>query len=149
MIFAEMNAKQTMKLFFPIFFLISGICHAQSGKEDVLALHKKKFEWMSSKQLDSLSALLDKDVLYIHSNGWIETKEEVLGNLESGKLSYRKVTVDKADAREYDKTVIVQGSGLFEVALEGKPLDIKLNYTEVYVKVDGDWKLVNRHACKI
>lgn len=138
-----------MKLFLPIFLLISGICHAQTGKEDVLALHEKKFEWMSSKQLDSLSTLLDKDVLYIHSNGWIETKAEVLGNLESGKLSYRKVTVDKADAREYENTVIVQGSALFEVALEGKPLDIKLNYTEVYVKIDGKWKLVSRHACRI
>lgn len=144
-----MRTLKTIKIFFPIFFLISGLCQAQSEKEDVLALHKKKFEWMSSKQLDSLSALLDKDVLYIHSNGWIETKEEILGNLESEKLSYRKVTVDKADARDYDKTVIVQGSALFEVALEGKPLEIKLNYTEVYVNVDGKWKLASRHACKI
>ncbi len=144
-----MRTFNTFNVFIPIFLFISGLCHAQSDKEDVLSLHQKKFEWMSSKQLDSLSLLLDKDVLYIHSNGWIETKEEVLGNIESGKLSYRKVTVDKADAREYDKTVIVQGSGLFEVALEGKPLDIKLNYTEVYVNVDGEWKLVSRHACKI
>lgn len=138
-----------MKFLLPIFLLITGICSAQSVKDDVLTLHEKKFDWMSNKQLDSLSALLDKEVLYIHSNGWIESKEEVLGNLESGKLSYRKVTVDKADAREYDKTVIVQGSGLFEVALEGKPIDIKLNYTEVYVNVEGSWKLVSRHACKI
>ncbi len=138
-----------MKLFFPIFFLIAGLCNAQSAKEDVLEIHSKKFEWMSSKQLDSLSALLDEDVLYIHSNGWIESKEEVLGNLESEKLIYRKVTVEKADARAYDKTVIVQGSGLFEVALEGKPIDIKLNYTEVYINVEGAWKLVSRHACKI
>jgi hypothetical protein len=144
-----MRALNMMKLFFPIFLLISGLCQAQTGKQDVLALHQKKFEWMSSKQLDSLSKLLDQDVLYIHSNGWIETKEDVLGNLESGKLSYRKVTVDKADARAYENTVIVQGSGLFEVALEGKPLDIKLNYTEVYVNVGGAWKLVSRHACKI
>jgi hypothetical protein len=124
---------------------------AQSAgcEAEVLALHRQKFSWMEQAQTDSLALLLDERVAYIHSNGWNESKTEVLDNLASGKLAYRQVEVLEETARCYEASAIVTGKGLFSVALEGRPLEIKLYYSEVYVRQGTAWRLASRHACRI
>jgi hypothetical protein len=111
-------------------------------------LHLKKFKWMADKQLDSLSALLHDEVHYIHSNGWKESKSEVLANLLSGKLSYTDVKVHQSDVRLIDNTGIVTGKGTFYVKMDGSPYEFNLYYTEVYVITQDGTKLLSRHACK-
>lgn len=143
-----------MKKLFPILLLLSVplVSFAQAdvkAEANVLKLHQDKFRWMAGVQLDSLGALLDDGVRYIHSNGWIESKQEVLENLRSKKLSYNSVTIEEAQARAYGKTVTVVGKGKFSVAMDGKPIELSLLYTEVYVRHRKHWKLVSRHACKI
>ncbi|MBK9257454.1 MAG: DUF4440 domain-containing protein [Saprospiraceae bacterium] len=112
-------------------------------------LHIKKFRWMEQKQMDSLSLLLDDGVYYIHSNGWKETKDEVLENIQSGKLTYRNVRITDSDVRLIDNTAIVTGKGIFSVSMDDKPIEINLYYTEVYVIKAEGIRLVSRHACKI
>ncbi len=143
-----------MKKLFPILLLLSlpqvHFAQADAAAEArVLQLHHDKFRWMTMAQLDSLGLVLDDRVRYIHSNGWVESRTEVLENLRSKKLSYQAVTVEEAQARAYEKSVVVVGKGKFQVALDGKPLEINLLYTEVYVRHKKRWKLVSRHACKI
>jgi hypothetical protein len=104
---------------------------------------------MAEKKLDSLSMLLDEDVIYIHSNGWMENQTEVLNNIESGYLTYHSVDIRKSSVRRYGNSYIVTGEGLFKVSLKDTPIDIELLYTEVYA-ADGDVvRLVHRHACKM
>ena len=38
-----------------------------------------------------LKQLLHKDITYGHSNGWVETKTDVIKDLVSGKLAYDKI----------------------------------------------------------
>lgn len=123
---------------------------AQSSEEkQLLALHARKFQWLAQKQYDSLTLLLDDRVQYIHSNGWIETKTELLADLQSGKLNYESVQVKEASARLYKDTGVVTGTGVFKALMDGKPLEISLLYTEVYVRHKKQWRLVNRHACRL
>jgi hypothetical protein len=115
----------------------------------VLDLHQKKFDWMINKQYDSLLNIFDNQLIYIHSNGWIETKSDIITDLKSGKLNYLKVNVTEAKARIYKNTAIVNGSGVFNVMLEGKPIEINLIYTEVYINKKNKWQLASRHANKM
>lgn len=115
----------------------------------ILELHQKKFDWMVNKQYDSLQMVLENQLVYIHSNGWIETKAEVIADLKSGKLNYIKVNVTEAKARIYKNTAIVNGKGVFNVMLEGKPVEINLLYTEVYINKKSKWQLASRHANKM
>lgn len=112
-------------------------------------VHLAKFRWMELQQLDSLSAFLHPDLKYIHSNGWIESKDDVLKDLQSGKLVYQKVQVQEAQVRQIAQTAIVTGKGNFKVVMDGKSLDINLLYTEVYVKQKKQWLLISRHANRL
>lgn len=147
---------QYMKRLLFLLLLISTV-HASAQKvtdesateKFVLKLHEAKFRWMVNKRLDSLNNLLDERVQYVHSNGWVQNKKEVIEDIRSGKLVMNKVTVAEATARVYKGFVIVNGKGVFNVVVEGKPVDINLLYTEVYAKRQNGWLLVSRHANKL
>lgn len=120
---------------------------AQSPQEkEVLQLSRKKFDWMIQKQYDSLSAVLDEGLQYVHSNGWVETKREVLEDIHSGKLNYEAIDIESATARLYPGVAIVSGRGKFQVKMNENKLTIDLSYTEVYVLSNGRWLLTSRHA---
>jgi hypothetical protein len=125
--------------------------HAQNANaelEAVRQLHEQKFRWLSEVDTVALGELLAEDAVYVHSNGWRESKEEVLHNIVSGKLTYKEVQVTSSEVRQYGQTYIVNGKGIFQVALDGNPLTIQLDYTEVYVKSGEQFLLVSRHACR-
>lgn len=112
----------------------------------VLDLSRKKFDWLITKQYDSLSALMDERMLYIHSNGWTQSSKEVIEDLRSGKLNYQKVTLKETRVRLYGQAAIVTGLGTFEGITEGKPFGMDLRYTEVYTRSGSRWRLASRHA---
>jgi len=132
------------------FAFIMGAFFDVSGQtvEELDAFHKQKFLWMEQTEIDSLDQYLHPSLVYVHSNAWHEDKQEVLENLQNGKLSYQKVTIEQSFGRIEGNTGIVNGKGKFEVALNGDPLTIYLDYTEVYVWIDNKWKLLSRHACR-
>lgn len=133
-----------------ILFCISISAFSQSTTEEaVLTLSKKKFDWLVNRQYDSLMGVLDDRVQYIHSNGWVETKQEILDDLRSGKLNYRAVSIKNASVRLFGNSAIVIGQGSFEVVMSDKPLTIELLYTEVYVSSNGKWRLTSRHANRL
>lgn len=147
---AAVNAKRNRFGFWVVFVVMAAFptAKAQTATEIVGALHLQKFEWLAQKDTAALANLLHPEVVYIHSNGWHESKTDVLNNLVSGKLAYHNVLVEKATVRVFNQTAVVNGVGVFEVALNGTPLTIKLDYTEVY-SYEAGWKLVSRHACRI
>ena len=143
-----------MKHLFLILALLIGFqFFSQTKKEkieqNIITLHKKKFDWLISKQYDSLAALFSDNVEYIHSNGWIENKTEIIADLKSGKLNYKRVEVSEAKVRLSKNVAILTGKGEFFVTMDNKDLEIKLLYSEIYIKEKGKWVLTHRHANKL
>ena len=143
-----------MKYFFLILsLLIVFQFFSQTKKEkieqNIITLHKKKFDWLISKQYDSLAALFSENVEYIHSNGWIENKTDIIADLKSGKLNYKRVEVSEAKVNLSKNVAILTGKGVFFVTMDNKDLEIKLLYSEVYIKEKGKWLLSHRHANKL
>ncbi|GCD78379.1 hypothetical protein JCM31826_18610 [Thermaurantimonas aggregans] len=118
-------------------------------KGEVQALHTVKFRWMIERNLDSLSLLLHPKLQYIHSNGWIESRDEVLDNIRSGKLIYRQVDIKSTSVHQRGKNAIVKGEGTFHVTLDGKDLSIPLSYEENYLKSRKGWQLIYRKSQRI
>jgi hypothetical protein len=131
--------------------LIPAMALAQKDEsEQVNRLYRKKFNWLIQKNYDSLLWLLDERVQYIHSNGWIQTKQEVIDDLKTEKLVYSDVQVHESAVRVYPNTAIVTGKGTFSGRMPDKtPFTVQLLYTEIYVKAKGQWKLAHRQATRL
>ena len=129
------------------FLLISGISYAQPKPEqEVIQLSRKKFDWMINKKYDSIVAMLDDRVQYVHSNGWVQNKKEIIEDIQSGKLIYLNIQIKEVAVRLFPQTAILNGLGTFQVMMDDKPVSVELRYTEVYVKNGSRWLLASRHA---
>ncbi len=134
-----------------ILFVILAInSFGQSNEERVDQLHRKKFTWLINKNYDSLNWILHEQVQYIHSNGWVQSKKEVNEDLKSGRLNYTNIDIVEAKVTVHQKTAVVSGKGRFRGLMPDKSeFNLSLFYTEVYIKVGKEWKLLNRLATKI
>lgn len=123
---------------------------AQSTQEQaILDLSKKKFQWMVTMKYDSLEPVLDERMVFIHSNGWGETKTEFIQDIKSGKLRYSSINVLEASVRLYPNAAVIIGRGKFNVKLDGKDLEFDLKYTEFYIQKNGKWLLASRHSNRL
>lgn len=130
--------------------LIAFVSVGQKDETMVDQLHRKKFTWLIKKNYDSLNLILHEQVQYIHSNGWVQSKKEVIDDLNTGKLNYTNVEVVESKVSVYQNTAIVSGKGRFRGLMPDKSeFNLSLFYTEVYLKVGKEWKLINRLATKV
>ena len=120
-----------------------------SEEKEIMKLSKDKFRWMIQLQYDSLNAILDERLMFIHSNGWAENKQQLIEDIKSGKLRYKRIESTDVFVRVYGKSAVLTGKGKFNVQLDGNDLDINLYYTEVYVKENKKWLLVSRHSNRL
>lgn len=139
------------KILFILFLgMTSLIAMSQTAQEQrIIDLSKKKFQWMIAMNFDSLESVLDDRMVFIHSNGWPETKTEFINDIKSGKLRYKSIEVVEASARMYQGSAVIIGRGKFKVTLDGKDLDLELKYTEFYIQKNGKWLLASRHANRL
>lgn len=127
--------------------LLSTSLNAQI-KGDVSTLHTLKFRWMIERNLDSLAMLLHPKLQYIHSNGWKESRDEVLENIRSGKLIYKQVEIQSISVKVRGKRATVNGRGIFHVSFDGKDISLPLNYEEHYKKSRKGWQLIYRKSMR-
>ena len=129
---------------------VSILTVAQSKQErEVLEVARAKFKWIVNKNIDSLDFVLDDRLTYIHSNGWVQTKKELISDLLSGKLTYDKIDIIESSVRLYPKSAVVTGKGRFVATMNGATNTFELSYTETYVLQKREWKLVSRHASRM
>ena len=131
-----------------ILFLICNFTFAQTIKQKIEQLSKLKFEYMIQKNTVGLDKLLHKDLNYIHSNGWVENKIDLLKNIKNEELIYHKVIPLETKVLIKKNMAIITGKGEFEVTYQKQRFTIILLYTETYLKSNHKWLLINRHACK-
>ena len=130
-----------------LLLIVSSFTFAQSSflKEAVVKLDKA----LVAKDTVVLKQLLHKDLTYGHSNGWIETKADVIKDLQVGKLAY-----DKIESKDLQWTVtnnIATMRSTTEVGfrLDNKPGELKLHVLQVWLKTNKGWQLLSRQSTKL
>lgn len=131
-----------MKSFISIIFLFFTI-HAVAQRS-ILESEDARFQAQVQRDTAALKNLLAEDVLYIHSNALVETKQDFINHVKNGDLIYQSMQPQGQRAvRDYGKTGICNGIVHATGLLNNKPFDIKLRYTAVYQKQKGKWKLIS------
>jgi ketosteroid isomerase-like protein len=113
-------------------------------EDEICALSEEKFRWQTEGRFDLLADLYDDDLVFVHLDGSITTKQEWLSELTSGSFVYDRIDLKEASARGYGDAAVLVGKATFTV--NGDTV-YKLVYTEVYARKDDRWKLVNSHNC--
>lgn len=128
-------------------FFISSLSFAQTSflKDAVSKLDKALIE----KDTMTLKKILHKSVTYGHSNGWVETKEDVIKDLASGKLVYHTIQPDSITWKTEANWASKRSKTRVEVSLNGNRMNLNLHVLEVWWKTNKGWQLVARQSTRI
>jgi hypothetical protein len=108
----------------------------------VLAAEDARFAAMIAANPDEMRRRFTADLLYTHSNGRVENREQLIDTIVSGRMQYIEVQpAEREVGFTSASTAIVRGRGSFRVKAGEAPLDLRLRYLAIYVLNGGSWQL--------
>ena len=138
-----------MKKFFIIFFsFLSVHVIAQTDEEKLVATVKEFHQNLINKNSISINQQTDKALTYGHSNGWIETKNEMMINIETGYIKYNSFVEDSVSVSMNGRLASVRFLATIDVDLNGKNGTYFLKVLEVWQRKGKRWILFARQAVK-
>jgi hypothetical protein len=115
---------------------------AAGAAEDVLAVDAARTAALIAADRAALDATLADALRYVHGNGLVQDRAAYLEAAVGGAMTYTAITPLERRLRVLSPQVaLLTGSNRVAVLLDGKPLQLDVLYTAVYVQQDGTWKL--------
>jgi Domain of unknown function (DUF4440) len=107
---------------------------------EIIALSKKKWDWMAGKQTDSLNLLFDEKSMFIHMGGtWGKTQE--INTIKGGGIWYKKAAIYAVVVNMFGNTAILLNDIDLVAVVGGNEVINPFMVTEVYIKENGKWTM--------
>ena len=90
--------------------------------------------------MDSLAALFHEKAVFVHMGGTMSRDQE-LGVIKSGGIHYKKADIHDVSVNIIGSTAILLNRITLLAVVGGNEVTNPFVVTEVYVKMDGTWKL--------
>ena len=98
----------------------------------------------------ALESLLGKEIVYCHSSGKVENRQEMIKNALGNASTYSNVKTEITNIVTHKKTVLVRHIvTATENLKDGKTSPLKLGVVQTWVNEDKEWKLIGRQAVKL
>ncbi|RSK43781.1 nuclear transport factor 2 family protein [Hymenobacter rigui] len=93
----------------------------QTAAKEVEMLERQRFEAQVKKDYAVLERVFADDLVYTHSNGKQNNKQEYLQSIRDGKSQYDRIEVEALNVRTYNdgRTAVVNGT--ITITLPNKP----------------------------
>jgi ketosteroid isomerase-like protein len=108
----------------------------------IIELDRKRMVAMAEKDVATLSTLLADDLVYTHSSARLDTKQSLIGAMQSGATVYSSVEPSDVVAHDCGDAVVLTGVAQISVASGGKPMKFGVRFTDVYAQRGGQWQMV-------
>lgn len=139
-----------MKVFVLIAFLFCSVAvAAQTTDETKLIATVKEFHQALVKQNTvAINQQTDKALSYGHSNGWVQSKKDLIKDFETGYISYQGFKEDSITVTMNDNMANVRFVADITATMKATQSTFHLKVLEVWVKKSKRWVLFSRQAVK-
>ena len=138
-----------MKFTIVILLLFTSLIAAAQTDEIKLTATLKEFhKALVDNNTVSVNQQTDKALSYGHSNGWIETKADMIKNLETGYMNYNSIKEDSIQVIMNGTMANVRFVADINATLNGNTNSFRLKVLEVWVKKGKRWLLFARQAVR-
>ena len=112
------------------------------AEQEVITLSKDKWQWMAERNVEALDKLFADEAVFVHMGGTM-TRSQELEVIKSGRIQYKDAQIQEVSVRFVGTTAILLNKIRLVAVVGGNEVVNPFNVTEVYVKVDGAWKLAS------
>ena len=138
---------------FVLAFLVLGFVSSSFAQIDSIGL-KEAMQQLDKALLQKnetvLKSVLHKDLSYGHSNGWIQSKADIMNDFKSGKLTYSKIENNSSAIITISKKyATVKTNTNAEGAVNGTAFKLTLHIMQFWIKTKKGWQLIARQSAKL
>ncbi len=138
-----------MKRILSLLVLFSFVfANAQTEEEKLTTALKEFHQALVNKNTTSINQQTDKALSYGHSNGWVETKTDVIKDLETGYIVYHSYKEDSLKITINESVANVRFVADVSATLNGNETNVHIKVLEVWVKKGKRWILFARQAVR-
>ncbi len=112
----------------------------EQTKQELINLSKQKWQWMADKNVESLNELFHENAMFVHMGGTMN-KEQELNTIRSGGIHYKYADIQETSVQFVGTTAIILDKIRLTAIVGGNEVVNPFVVTEVYVLIDGKWKL--------
>lgn len=128
---------------------LAGPAKAADEEKAVLAAQDRRIAATVAVDVAALEGMTTDDMTYTHSSAVVETRGEFLEALKTARYRYKSVTFDERRVRLHGAAGIVSGTCRALVVSGGRDIDVRLRFTELFVREGGAWKMVLWHSTRV
>ena len=119
-------------------------------EQEITRLNQKWADWIVAGDMNALDRLLDDDLIVTSGSGVLKGKKEEMDDLRpTAEIKTYFFKVDDVRVRVYGESAVVTGQAKWRISLQGRDIDNERRYTTVFVKRNGEWRIVAQHLTKL
>lgn len=134
----------------PLFAGGLSLAQKHEGRHEIDQLED---EWRNAAlngDAKSMDALLADDYMAITAAGTLQSRDETLQNMRSGRVHFTSLTITDRKVRFYGATAVVTSLATIQATTPDGPVTGDYRYTHVYVRnAQGAWKIVSFEASHV
>ena len=137
---------------FPLVFIVLFLVTGSFAQVDSVGL-KNAMQQLDKALLQKdetvLRSVLHDDLSFGHSNGWIQSKSDILNDFTSGKLTYNKIENNSSAIVKISKQyATVKTNTNAEGTVNGTAFKLTLHIMQFWIKTKKGWQLIARQSAK-
>src|SRR5438105_5693821 len=119
--------------------------HGTSVGETIRKLDNERIQAQVHADATALDRIYAADFIGVGPSGTVRTKPQVILDFTSGDLKFQSISTDDVQVRVYGDTAVETGLSTMIGQDKGKTIPRDTRFTRVWVKQQGQWRLVANH----
>jgi hypothetical protein len=120
--------------------------------QDVLKVleerEKRLYEGLAASSAEMLDDIMSEDIVYIHSQGIADTKQENLIGQQTGLFKHGPVVRRNGGTKVYGNMAVTLGMIDMVDLAHGPAHTLHLEQTLIWINEEGTWRLLLRQATR-
>ena len=119
------------------------------AQQEVVAAHEKRRIATLNGDANTVASMMTDDLTFTHANAVVETKEQFIDALKTRRLQYKTLTDEDRQVRVNGTAGVVSGTVHIVVDASGTEYDLRVLFTELWVKEGDTWQMMLWHATEV
>ena len=120
-----------------------------AAPEQILVVEKDYLNTWRTNNADVADDILHAEYFYVGADGERHDRLWTIKMIGSGRLIYESVSINRGPVHNLGDVVVTLGRIRAPGTWDGKPMVDHLAYTMVWVRVEGQWKLLSEHNSRV
>lgn len=134
----------------PLFAGGLSLAQKRDSRHEIDQLEDEWRKAVLNSDVRTMDSLLADDYMAITASGTLQSRDETLANLRSGRLHFTSLTITDRKVRFYGATAVVTCLATIQGTNPEGPVTGDYRYTHVYVRdAKGVWKIVSVEASHV